>query len=784
MIHAVIDFSNIVSDPEALVISDNQSYLLTYSVLCELNLPQDEARIILKRKIYWIWFERLLNRLPEEFYSVEEASLLNILKSKWSCSIPNTLSDEIIKECGFLDFEELPVPGETFDDFVLRVSYGAIMGRKSITIDDIPSLCEMSKSNLWQESNSHDFLKSLLIFRLNLWQSSADRDLSILLEKFIKSPSAFYAEMISYATLKFYKTIGIQLLPDFQAYDCMNLPLEKLKFADNDIPKIIHQIEYEINTWEIPKTQDSLKEFILKISGRLELEYYKIEELLEKCPELLNEEIVDLIKEKFRFLPIVYQRIESLEKGIPPPFPSSPDRDWTDKKMMEWAITEYFPYYQWVLYTSKKFNPLEPLSIIFSDWFYSNFEEIKYNSKRMLSNFVPNNFEEFSDEKKINVVLIVDNLPYFFSEVINKILIKNGYSCLSISAYFAHPPTLTEFSKKCLVSGKPNYIEITDPRYKQLLEEGGWIPFKETLRLKYYPTIGAFYQETKPENTTYFINYLQLDELFHKTEEDLGVSHLQAAENILETLINKLVNYINIISKKKNVRLHIISDHGATFLEPTEKALMTREFIKLKNLQNYSFRYAELPGDPKELLTPDLVTNTYQIAKDYFGIPDNFLLARGFKTLIPFKGHRMSHGGLQPEEVIVPHMVFEKVITAFLLPTIDQRRSKYHYAKEEISLIVGNPNKEEMTKIYVSILNSNCESEKSTILLKSISPKTKVETSFIGRFKQTSNQFEKENLNILIRYEVKGNQFNYEFNLPIVMIQIVETNDKGIFDNF
>ena len=113
----------------------------------------------------------------------------------------------------------------------------------------------------------------------------------------------------------------------------------------------------------------------------------------------------------------------------------------------------------------------------------------------MLFSFVPNNFEEFIDQNQLHVVLIIDNVPWFFSDIIKDALSKNGYYCGNSSAYFAHPPTLTEFCKKGLVSGLPNYNEIMDPTYKKILEEGGWLLFKEKLKLKYYPTIGAFYKE-------------------------------------------------------------------------------------------------------------------------------------------------------------------------------------------------------------------------------------------------------------------------------------------------
>jgi hypothetical protein len=191
-----------------------------------------------------------------------------------------------------------------------------------------------------------------------------------------------------------------------------------------------------------------------------------------------------------------------------------------------------------------------------------------------------------------------------------------------------------------------------------------------------------------------------------------------------------------------------------------------------------------LPGNPDELITPDILSNTYQVSKDLFGVPNNFLIARGFKSLIPTKGHCMSHGGLQPEEVIIPHLVFEKVKPDFVTLSLILLDNMYRYANQNINIEIGNPNNEVVTEIYVSIQNSNFETEKPTIDLSELLPKTKDVIKFIGRFKQTNNKFEKENLKLSVRYVIKEQQFNMEINLSIVMISMVEADDSGIFDNF
>lgn len=783
MIKVILDYGNIISNPDAWVINDNLSYLKAYAHLTN-NQFTDDLIFILKRKVFKTWIDRYLNRLSENSYIVQNASLASILESRWMCSIPKDLTDDIIHDNSFLEIEDIPLPGEQFEDFILRIYFGINFSRKSITIEDIPNLLDQSNSKKYLESLSQIYLKNVLAKRLDLWKSLSDKHLNYILGKFIKSPDKLRDEIASYSVLKYYKNLATQLLPEFQAYDILNLPLSKFKLDEKNLTEIIHQIEYEINSWKDPEDTLSLKELVSNVSGRLMIEFRRIDEIIERKPHFIDKELIDLLVAKFQYLLDVKDRIELLNNNIPPSFPITPDQDWPTPKMIDWAINEYFPYFKWALTSSRKLHDLEPLSVAFSDWYFRNYEKIKYNSGKMLFNFIPNNFENFVNEQQTDIVLIIDNLPWFFLEILKETFTNNSFYLGSCTAYLAHIPTLTEYSKKCLVSGIPDYLDITDPSYKKILEEGGWILYKDQLKLKYYPTVGAFYKEKALEGGTHFINYLQLDELFHKTEEELGVSHIQAAKDALNTLIKSFLKHINSITNDKSIRFHIISDHGATFLDPNNVGLLPQDFIKSKGLQNYSYRYACLPGNPSEFLTPDIVLNSYQLAKDSFGLPESFLIVRGFKSFLAIKGHCMSHGGIQPEEVIIPHLVFEKSQLSLLIPTLSLKIDKYRYASQEILIEIGNPNNEDLSEVYITILNSNIDCEKSTLHLSNLKKKLKETITFTGKFKQTSNNFEKENLKFGIRYIIKSQQFIREINLPINMISMVKTDDSGIFNDF
>jgi hypothetical protein len=161
--------------------------------------------------------------------------------------------------------------------------------------------------------------------------------------------------------------------------------------------------------------------------------------------------------------------------------------------------------------------------------------------------------------------------------------------------------------------------------------------------------------------------------------------------------------------------------------------------------------------------------------------PDNFLCARRGNRFLPTDKNSYVHGGLLPEEVIVPYMVFEPANIPIQDLSVLLKNNLFRYRMETIALEIGNPNDTAVEQIQVSILNGNIECEPQRIVI--LNGKTNTVLQFNARFKLTSLPEEKTNLHIRVRFIARGEQHSFDVRSAITMKKMIEEKSSGIFDD-
>ena len=164
-----------------------------------------------------------------------------------------------------------------------------------------------------------------------------------------------------------------------------------------------------------------------------------------------------------------------------------------------------------------------------------------------------------------------------------------------------------------------------------------------------------------------------------------------------------------------------------------------------------------------------------------FGNLHHYLSARRANRFIETDGTFYTHGGLTPEEVIVPHMVFEAVKEPVKDLTLYLVKKTFRYRKEVIDVRIGNPNDYGVESVRVSTLNSNIESESQTIPW--INSGSDIPIQFKCMFKQTSNPEDQNNLTFHIRFNHRGERQAQTIKIPIEMRSMFELRDTTIFDD-
>jgi hypothetical protein len=167
-------------------------------------------------------------------------------------------------------------------------------------------------------------------------------------------------------------------------------------------------------------------------------------------------------------------------------------------------------------------------------------------------------------------------------------------------------------------------------------------------------------------------------------------------------------------------------------------------------------------------------------ANDFMN-PENVLCARRGNRFLPTDKDFYVHGGLLPEEIIVPYMVFEPTTVSTQDLTILLKKNEFRYRMETIELEIGNPNDSAVDQIQVSLLNGNVESEPVRIAL--LNGKKNMAIQLKARFKVTSILEEQSNLHIRIRYHAHGEQHTFDVLPKITMKKMVEEKSTSVFDD-
>jgi hypothetical protein len=782
MIQVYLDKSSIFQDESAIVVSDNLSYINAYKKVNETLQNNSSCQVVIRKNIYKIWLERYSERHPGKFV-FREVSRRMLLENKWDIPIPQYVDDEDILNLGLIDIFEKPSKGTDFEDYILAKKYSSSLADRKFNLDTIIDLLNNFSKEFWSKNSHQKLLLKIYNDRLKLWMSGSNNDFKRILEKISNHIEAFRKELIAYHILKNYRSIIKKIIPDYQLYDSLKINTSRLKFIKEDYKDIEDQIIYEINSWDEPVDVNSMLAYLNGFSGLLNSEFEKVKSIIQLRPQLLSIKVLESVENKFQnILKEIKNDLFELHQSIPPTFPEEPQLDWTVDQMLSWCKKEYFPYFRWSINSSTLDENFDYLGKTFSVWFYNEYENIVSNHDQILYKFLPNNFEVFNSNKDINIVLIIDNLPWFFNKEIQDIFLEKKFSLSSIEPYLTMLPSITEVCKKTLLTGQDRYSKIEEKNYKQILEDKGWVPYFEDDKFRYYSNLGSFINEKNLKPGAYFINYLEIDELFHKSEEKIGVPHKKLFINHIQNIVEVLNSKIDKHGLADNVNIHVISDHGSTYLHPEIKSEIDNDYFKTGAFQAISPRYIKLSTSRLNNLPEHIEEKCFSIDEIKFGTPTNYLVPKKKDSFIKIRDHYWSHGGLLPEEVVVPHMTFKRANYIVERPDIILKDNSFRYALQKIEFDVGNPNDFEMTDVYIGFLNTNFETSEQTIKVPNIESKNKEFISIDGKFKKTVIKREQEKLSIEIRFSINSVQYNFDLDCPINLKSMVEAKGDDIFD--
>ncbi|MCB9211064.1 MAG: hypothetical protein H6609_16990 [Ignavibacteriales bacterium] len=782
MIEVIEDSANIINSDDFVFIDNCNSYVKEYNTIQEAISHNKDLHVVVRFKQAFLWLKSMSKRYEKDLFEFKTIDYRSHLEEKWNVTIPEEYSNEELSSMDLVNLGELPQKNDSFEDFILKYFYDVEFSSPRFHFPMLSKLLTNYDPIRWDENSKYSLLRKIYSERIQKWKEHYSKEEEKeFIDDIAYNTSEIINELQRFKVLRSYENVAAILIPKrFKLLNKLNLNLRYINIDPSQIKSDIQQVIVHLNSLPKPDTKEKMSSFIESVSGLLIEEYKFIENLFIENPSLVSKQLISQIRLVFSELSDkLGKSISGLENLIRPERPVRVELDSEISAVKTWATDSYLPYIKWLLRNNIVDNEIYKIGDSFSEWFYTNWEDIKSDSNSLVANWIFNNANELNISDKINIVVVIDNFSWINIDLITKSFSQYGFSLRKKEPYFSMVPSETETSKKCLLSGKDEYENIDEKNYTDILNKG-WVPYYEDKEFKYLPNINELIKTNLENGKTYFLNFLPIDSALHKDETVLGAEHFEHIEYLLQNLTKKLTNFIKEKDVQENTILHIISDHGSTKFNSIPQNDLDIDFFKSTKQEDPSPRFLSFSNEDFSKLPEYLKEDAFFIDKSRFGLSKNFLCARRSNTFLKYKIGTFEHGGLLPEEMIVPSLTFEHVELRLENILVTLLKNSFRYRSEEIQFEIANPNNIPVEDLKLEVTNSNVDSIGE--IIEWLDPNSKCTKSIRGRFKKADKVDETTLLFISLKFRINDQFFVQDHKININMTSMLELKDSSMFD--
>ena len=673
-----------------------------------------EISLWVRSKNHFTWLKNFTDQINCTANFSEKTPRL-VLSELWNVQIPNWLTDADVLNQELLNIEiETENGRKDFNDRLLEKFLGPTFQQDIFNVDNlvdvIKVLCSKeaqsdikkypvlqhslkSKCEIWEENSSEGWIKNVC--------SRISRDIDEMWQCL-----SFWTCLYGYPE----KLLEYVLAPE-QVLFVKDIPVE-LVYGLPLKPTTREQIQSQIKLLfkEIQDQVTSSQEFqkvLYWTSGLLFQEYQFISTILKSHQFSPTQEDVSLTRVKFKYCPGVSEsNLNSLIYVVAQSQPQllDSDKNWDGAEWIRWITKEYTPYRTWQIHNKHYDADLEKTVARFSKWFVEEYANIHKDPDHSLIHCL-SDLSSNESEDQLSIILLIDCLPLEFMELLDVALKNEGYSRHGLQYRFAALPTITEFNKPLLISGKgsqttANYNAILKTRTQ---EEWG------NRKVFYLSNLKSLTEMTTPQDSSVILlNFLDGDELLHEDVESKGTTYDDELNRLFSRVASSLKSFTDgWIGSKQGINIHVVTDHGACLILDEEKQTFDSTIVK-KLFPDGKFRFAAVNEKQAKEIPDNLWALGHQFKQPFVEDDRVFYLPSGHNTVKQSgqsKGY--VHGGVTPEEVIVPTAIYKLIKTTWLppatrflnlnLPKKTGRAKFYIQRMVPIVIEIQNPNSVELS---------------------------------------------------------------------------------------
>jgi hypothetical protein len=439
----------------------------------------------------------------------------------------------------------------------------------------------------------------------------------------------------------------------------------------------------------------------------------------------------------------------------------------------EWATTSFIPYKFWldqVKYPMVEvLNQVEEYANQYGDWLFVNYPKIIDDERILTNSNVRQRAQNLLAPANSRLIwLIIDGLPDAYTSLLTTALKKHGLNKIKVEYALATLPTITAIGIPALLNGlRPDASSFIPVKRKEALIQA--YPDNEVI---FSNQVRDFADALVAEADLCCLHWRELDSYQHKEDREIEGTRAEHISNELDKRIGLLAVAMR-QNPDRRTRLLISTDHGSTRCLRNESGISNKK-IKEATAEPHE-RCIKLTG---KLADEQLdAKETYHLTKEMSHNQDDWIVARGYRYFgSNDSGYR--HGGLSPEETIVPVLVAEAsdlMVNDLIVSYFGTKDLELGKTLKEVRLRIQNPNAFAVELRSLSIAEDTKTSFSLPSQVESNGSVT-LKTSFkLPSSLRPQNGY--VTLNVSLEYVVQGERYTVQTTFPVPIQQANELDD-------
>lgn len=768
--------SNNIIEPQSenvLEINDISDYVYGYHSIQDAIYNKNQLEMIVRDKYCLNAFIKMQKMYGEEKIKIKKNYYREKIEDIIDMKIPDYIKKDDLIEIDFLEKskEMNTEKGGGFEEFVLTNILNDFFAYKSFPIKNILSFFDQLDLDVIKNNKKNKLFKKVFKSKINSWKKKTDDELILkLIDLFLSDFKNLYKNISIYNLIYTYPENLVNKLIDKEYMFIKNLNFKKDgKKRDNilNLKKIEKFIEYYLNTKKVKDIKSGeIESIIHNLSGNFKFEFNYIINIISEDPTLIDNALLTELKTKYKNI-IDYNDRNKLNNLIPPDRPESPAQLDSLNEWFNWLTNQYFDYRFWLENNNKEDDGINKYSFLYSSWLFENYIKLLSTEENVMPKIITSKLGDALEDDKTIIIIMLDNFNYKYADQLIEIFNKKSYTNFKKEPILSMIPSETYINKGTLLS--MNTFEVDEkPDYNKLSQKIGKMYGKTT---EYLSNIGKLEESKINRNQLYIVNYLMLDKTLHENQKQAASSLSNRIKSELEAIVQIIDDSIN-VTNDFETEVYIIPDHGSVKI-PSSRMNLIPGFDEI-NIIDDGYRSVKISDANLKQIKKSDQDFYYIMDKNSFGVPHNYLIAKYYYRFKDTNDSFYVHGGLSPEETIVPLLGFKKENDnlEIELPNLNIKTKNIRKSvKNEIEFTLRNRNPFSLNDIKIELVNSELKCPNKIKYLEAVSAFE--EEKILFSKVEISNNKSTIALLIDVSFNYLNNRYDerYKFDLSIKAIQ-------------